>query len=324
MRVIFALASALFLLIALAAATPGLCEMGKVGYISSDRIFKEYAGAEDLTRQYDKDVVEWQERLTEMKKEIDELIQEMQSQELMLSEEAKNRKRVELDNKRAEYERYIEEIWGPGGKASRREIELTKPLVTKIDAILERIGEEDGFDLILDIDEGAIVFAKEGLDLTDRVIEELNIEIVPYAEMGEKGKLAVFRFKEMSPEAMESDLGRQISDLLETALIQLGKFERWEGNLGSALVQEGIDREEDVDEKRAVDVCRIAGDDVGVIGTVSKLGATVEVEVKMIEVRTGSVLTTEQEKTTRSDTQEDLLPLIGNLASKLSQKYTRQ
>jgi outer membrane protein len=324
MRIRLYTAFALLSLTAMVAVGPGICEDGKVAYISSARVFREYAGAGDLTKQYDKDVVEWQERVAEMKREIDELIQEMQSQELMLSEEAKNRKRDELDNKRAEYERYIEEIWGPDGKASRREIELTKPLVTKIDEILEKIGEEEGFDLILDFEESAIVFAKEGLDLTDRVIEELNLEIAPYAEMGEKGKLAVFAFNEMSPEAMESNLGRQISDLLETALVQLGKFERWEGNLGSALVQEGIDKEEDLDEKRAVDVCRIAGDDVAVIGTVNKLGATVEVTATMIEVRTGTVLATEQDETTRSETQEDLLPLVGNLAAKLSQSYRQQ
>ena len=308
----------------LAAAAWGLCDTGRVGYISSDRIFREYAGSADMTKQYDKDVVEWQEMVQEMKKEIDDLLRELEGQELMLSEEAKNRKRDQLEKKRRDYEQYIEEIWGPDGKASRREIELTKPLVTKIDKILETIGEEEEFDLILDIDESAIVFAREGLDLTDRVLEELNMEIAPYAELGEKAKLAVFKFKEMSPEAMEGGLGRQISDLLETALIQTDEFERWEGNLSAALVQEGIDREEDIDEKRAVDVCRIAGDDIAVIGTVNKLGASVEVEVKMIEIRTGTVLTTEEEKTDRSETQEDLLPLVGNLAAKLAQRHEQQ
>jgi outer membrane protein len=324
MRTRLTLAFVILLVMTFWVTAAGFSETGKVGYISSDRVFREYAGASDLAKQYDKDLAEWQTRVAEMKREIDKLISEMQSQELMLSDEAKNRKRVELDNKRDEYERYIEEIWGPDGKASRREIELTKPLVTKIDKILENIGKEEEFDIILDIDESAIVFAKEGLDLTDRVIEELNLEIAPYAETGQKVKLAVLAFKEMSAEAMENNLGRQMSDLLETALIQLGKFERWEGNLGSALVQEGIDKEDEVDEKRAVDVSRIAGNDVVVIGTVNKLGATVEVTVTMIEVRTGTVLTTEQDKTTRSETQEDLLPLVGNLAAKLSQKYMPQ
>ncbi len=305
-------------------ATGALCENGKVGYISSGRIFREYAGAADVTKQYDKDVSEWQGQALEMKKEIDRLSQELQDQELMLSEDAKQKKRDELARRRSDYQKFIEETWGPDGKAAKREIELTKPLVTKIDKILEKIALEEEFVLVLDIDESAIVYSKEGLDLTDRIIDELNMEIAPAAQIGEKARLAVFKFKETTPEAMEGSYGRSISDLLETALIQLGKFERWEGNLGAALVQEGIDKEEDVDEKRAVDVSRIAGDDVAVIGTVSKLGSEVIVEVKMIDVRIGNVLAVETERTTRSETQEDLLPLVGSLASKLFQEYTSQ
>jgi outer membrane protein len=303
-------------------ATGAVCENGKVGYISSGRIFREYAGASDVTRQYDKDLSEWQGQALEMKKEIDNLSQELQDQELMLSEDAKQKKRDELAQKRSDYQKFIEEIWGPDGKAAKRELELTKPLVTKIDKILERIALEEEFDIILDMDESAILYAKEGLDLTDRIIDELNMEIAPVAEIGEKARLVVFRFRETTPEAMEGGFGRNISDLLETALIQLGKFERWEGNLGAALLQEGIDKEDDVDEKRAVDVSRIAGDDVAVIGTVSKLGSEVTVEVKMIDVRSGMVMATEAEKTARSETQEDLLPLVGSLASRLFQEYT--
>ncbi|MFQ5905350.1 MAG: OmpH family outer membrane protein [bacterium] len=314
-------AAAVWLSVALVLTTAAFGDQGKIGYISSARVFREYVGAADVQKQFKKDVEEWRQKAQDMKAEIDKLSQELKSQALMLSEEAKERKRSELEQKRREYERFITDIWGPDGKAARREIELTKPLVNKMDKILEKLAAEEEFDLILDIDEASIVYSKEGLDLTDRVLEELNKEMVPVVSTGEKAKLAVFRFKEMSAQAMEGNYGRQISDLLERALLQLALFEAWEGNLGDALIQEGIDKEEEVDEKRAVDVCRIAGDDVAVIGSVTKLGATIEVEVKMLDVKTGDVLTTEQGKTTRSETQEDILPVIGDLASRLAKAY---
>lgn len=296
-------------------------DAAKIGYISSGRIFREYAGVSDIQKQFQKDVDEWRRKAGEMKKEIEKLSQDLKSQALMLSEDAKDKKRSELEQKKRNYEAFITEIWGPDGRATKKEIELTKPLVSKIDKILEKLAEEERFDLILDIDESSIVYSREGFDLSDRVLEELNKEIVHIAAPGEKAKLAVFKFDELSPQAMEGNFGRQISDLLERALIQLGMFEMWEGNLTDALVQEGIDKEEDVDEKSAVDVCRIAGDDVAVIGSVTKLGATVEVEAKMLDVKTGDVLTTEQVKTTRSETQEDLLPMVGDLASRLAKAY---
>lgn len=294
-------------------------DAAKIGYISSARIFKEYVGASDVQKQFQKEVDEWREKAEEMKKEIDRLSEEFKSQALMLSDEAKEKKRSEIEKKRSEYEQFITEIWGPDGKAAKKEIELTKPLVGKIDKVLEMLAEEEGFDLILDIDESSIVYSKEGLDLTDRALAELNKE---EAVVGlEKGKLAVLKFKEMSPQAMEGNFGRVISDLLERALVQLGMFELWEGNLSDALIQEAVDKEEDVDEKQAVDVCRIAGAEVAVIGTVTKLGATVEISVTMLDVKAGDVLTTEQGKTTRSETQEDLSPVVGDLASRLANVY---
>ncbi|TET45905.1 hypothetical protein E3J62_06120 [candidate division TA06 bacterium] len=296
-----------------------VADAAKIGYISSGRIFREFVGASDVQKQFQKEVDEWRKKAEEMKKEINRLSEEFKDQVLMLSEEAKERKRSELEQKKQKYEAFISEIWGPDGKAARKEIELTKPLVTKIDKILEKLAEEEGFDLILDIDESSIVYSREGLDLTDRALEELNKEVIHVG--AEKAKLAVFKFKETSPQAMEGNFGRQISDLLEKALVKLGMFELWEGNLSAALIQEAIDKEEEADEKRAVDVCRIAGAEVAVIGTVTKLGATVEVEIKLLDVKTADVLTTEQAKTTRSETQEDLLPMVGDLASRLANVY---
>ena len=313
-RIVLALLFALVFL-------PGLtvADTAKIGYVSSARIFKEYVGASDVQKQFQKEVDKWRNKAEEMKKEIDKLSEEFKSQSLMLSEVAKERKRSELAERKRKYEAFITEIWGPDGKAARKEIELTKPLVGKIDKVLEKLAEEEGFDLILDIDESSIVYSREGLDLTDKVLEELNKEV---ARIGvEKSKLSVFKFREMSPQAMEGDFGRQISDLLERALLQLEGFELWEGNLSAALIQEGIDKEEDVDEKRAVDVCRIAGAEVVVIGTVTKLGATLEVEAKMLDVNTAEMVTTEQAETTRSETQEDLLPMVGDLASRLANAY---
>jgi outer membrane protein len=300
---------------------PARADAGKIGYISSTRVFREYAGSADVQKQFQKDLDEWRKQAQAMKDEIEKLTKEIDNQALMLSDEAKEKKRQEIDQKNRDYEQFVTEIWGTDGKAARRELELTKPLVSKIDKILEDLGNKEGFDLIIDIEESSIVFSKEGLDLTDRVLEELNKEIVPIVGPGEKAKLAVFIFKEMNVEAMEGGFGTTVSTLMERALVQLGLFEKWEGGLPDALTQEGVVKEQDIDPAKAVDVCRIAGDDVAVIGNVSKLGATVEIEAKIIDVKTGNVLGTEQGKTTRSESEEELLPMIGDVSSRLVRDY---
>ena len=40
--------------------------------------------------------------------------------------------------------------------------------------VLQKIGDEDGFDFILDVVQGVVLYAKPEFDITDRVLEELN------------------------------------------------------------------------------------------------------------------------------------------------------
>ena len=65
-------------------------------------------------------------------------------------------------------------IWGDDGRAVQRNLELTKPIIDKVNEILQRICEEEGYGLVLDASEGSIVYAQPELDLTDRILEELR------------------------------------------------------------------------------------------------------------------------------------------------------
>ena len=56
----------------------------------------------------------------------------------------------------------------------KRERELTKPIIDQLRAIIEGVGKEKGLTLILEKNEGAVLFAQGGEDLTQIVIERFN------------------------------------------------------------------------------------------------------------------------------------------------------
>jgi Skp family chaperone for outer membrane proteins len=68
----------------------------------------------------------------------------------------------------------VKSIWGPEGKIAQKNAELMKPIIDKVNGILERIGTEEKFSMIFDAANGGVVFAPPGADLTPRVVEELN------------------------------------------------------------------------------------------------------------------------------------------------------
>ena len=146
----------------------------KVGYIDSQRIFAEYRETQEAERVYKEEVEQWKAEAAAKEQEIAKLREELQAQSLMLSEEKQRDKKLELDRKLEEYQRFVSETFGEEGLAARRNRELTQPIVERINKILERLSVDEGYGLVFDVANANIVYAKKEFDLTDRVLEELN------------------------------------------------------------------------------------------------------------------------------------------------------
>ncbi len=154
-------------------ATPLLAEV-KIGYIDSARIFAEYKGTADAQRTFDEEVVTWEAQAQKMKVELDSLSQEYERQSMMMSETKKTERQQEIMLKNQEYETFVQSVWGPQGKLANKNSELVAPIVEKINVILEKLGDEEGYTLVLDASVGGIVYAADGIDLTTQVLDKLN------------------------------------------------------------------------------------------------------------------------------------------------------
>jgi outer membrane protein len=151
-----------------------LAQDGKIGYIDSIKIFAEYQETQDAERVYRQEVDQWTAQKQRMEQDIVKLRDEIQAQSLMLSEEKKKEKKLELDRKMAEYQQFMDETFGDDGVAARRNKELTQPIVEKINRILEDLGKEEGYSIIFDVANANIVYANKALDLTDVVLGKLR------------------------------------------------------------------------------------------------------------------------------------------------------
>jgi outer membrane protein len=146
----------------------------KLGYIDTVKIFAEFKETVDAEAIYKKEVDAWKKKASDMEATLATMREEIQSQSLMLSEEKLAEKKQLFDKKLAEYNQYMTDVFGDNGQAAKRNKELTQPIVEKINAVIAQIAEADGYTLILDAAQGNIVFAKKALDLTDRVMAELE------------------------------------------------------------------------------------------------------------------------------------------------------
>ena len=149
---------------------------GKIGYVNSQRIFAESPDFQEAQDRFDKEVEDWNNRAAALNDVIDSLKLENEKNSLIWS--ASKRKEVEdlLAAKQDSLQRYLDETFGPNGKAELRMAELSRPIEERIISIIRGVAIEKDFDMVLDVAVVSIAFAKESLDLTEDVLAEIAKE----------------------------------------------------------------------------------------------------------------------------------------------------
>lgn len=146
----------------------------KIGYIDSARIFQEYADAKESQARFDRQVQSWRDDAAEKEKAVKQLRDEVRDQSPILSALKRQEKEEALQRATSEYEKFIQDTWGPNGRAAQENERATGEVVAQIRAAVEKIAGDRGLELVLDSAGGFIIYADRSMDLTSLVIQELN------------------------------------------------------------------------------------------------------------------------------------------------------
>ncbi|MBX2916283.1 MAG: OmpH family outer membrane protein [Cyclobacteriaceae bacterium] len=141
-------------------------------YIDSAKLMNGYQGMIDARKDY-------QQKTTVWKANIDTLIVEIQREianyekdvsKMSVKEKELTGKLIQSKQQQlAEYQKAIND------KAAQEDNQLTTKVVQEVNAYLKEYGKGKGYRIILAAtDYGNIVYAQEGLDITDEVLEGLN------------------------------------------------------------------------------------------------------------------------------------------------------
>ena len=164
-------AMALAAVLALPAAASA-ADLG-VGYIDSARIFIEYKEAQEAQQRFDRLVTGWRDEALEKEKNVQQLRQEVRDQAPILSALRRQEKEAALQRAVSEYDAFIQEIWGPTGRASTENERATADIVGRIRLAVEKVASQKGLELVFDSAGGYLVYAAKQLDLTSEVLAEL-------------------------------------------------------------------------------------------------------------------------------------------------------
>jgi outer membrane protein len=163
----------LLVLVCLGLAIPA-CALGvetKIGYVNASLIFEQFSTAKEAQQAYEKEMTDLNKQVTEMEKAIEDSANSFAARKYLFSEERERVEKANLDQMQQDYVKFRQDA---EIRASRRNEELTKPIVQGIEEAAKRVAEKEGFDLVLDASAGIVVYSKPEIDLTDKVLQTLE------------------------------------------------------------------------------------------------------------------------------------------------------
>lgn len=166
--------AALGLLIVLSSFAPASAKEMRLGYVDSDRILDSFDDYRDARQKLQEEERTYISRAQAMENVVKQMAEELDQQSLMLSQDAKQERISKLREKQTELENYRREIWGEGGKLYSRNLELSRPVLDKINTAIEKVGRDESYDFVFDAASANIVYALPEHDLTDKVLEQLK------------------------------------------------------------------------------------------------------------------------------------------------------
>jgi outer membrane protein len=155
-------------------SSSGYAQIAKFGYVDSDRIFAEFKEWGKAQEEFNIQYKAWDDEAKTMQKELDEIMTEYEKQKLILSTEKKKEREAVIDTKRQALDAFTKDIFGPAGTAERKNNELVKPLLEKINAAIERAATEGNYDFVYN--SSGLAYAKKEYDMTDKVLKLLETE----------------------------------------------------------------------------------------------------------------------------------------------------
>lgn len=152
----------------------------KLAYIFSEKILSESQEAIDASKEFDKVIAEMKKDYQDKESELRKLNDELEKQSLLLSPEKKAEKQAKMEDIYRQLLDFEKNKFGPGGEAEKKQNDLMKPIIEKVNKVVKEVSVREGFDFVLDASiGGVIVYAKEDFDITDRIIETLNKNKTP-------------------------------------------------------------------------------------------------------------------------------------------------
>jgi len=164
----------LFFLLFLVILSFGLTAQ-KFAFVDSDYILGQMETYQKAQKQLDDLSQKWQNELDDKTKLIEQKINELKKNEILLPEETKKEKELEIATLQNELRTFQSDKFGVGGDLFRKRKELIQPIQRKIYKAIESLADDNNYSFVLDKSKNSnILYADPKYDKSDAIIRKLK------------------------------------------------------------------------------------------------------------------------------------------------------
>src|SRR2546423_8902299 len=155
----------------------------KIGYINSAVILQQAPGRAEAESQFDREVGVYRQQIQRMDDSLKTLMAAFDREAPKLDSVTREARRTTIGQREVEYQTRAR---GLDSTMQARQAQLVKPIMERVQTVIEAIRAEDGYAVILDVGAqvSVVVAADKKLDLTDRVLARLRSQGTPPATAG--------------------------------------------------------------------------------------------------------------------------------------------
>jgi outer membrane protein len=162
---------ALGLALALGVAGTSRAEEVKIGIVDVEQALLSTDEGKAAREEISRKQREARAQVQPMMEQRNSIAEELKGKKYVLSDDALFQKQVQLAELENKIKSKIEEL---DGQLKIEQGKMLAPLETKMRSIIESIGKEQGFALILQRNNPYVMYSREALDITDMVVARFN------------------------------------------------------------------------------------------------------------------------------------------------------
>lgn len=155
----------------LCAGAAPTADAAKIGYVDLRVALNESNAGKKAKIELESLIKTRQAAIDEKGKAIEKLKGELEKQTSVLSADARKSKDEEIERMVRDYQRLVQDAQND---VKKKETELTGGILKELREVVDKIGQDEGYALILENVEGIILYSRKDLDITDKAIKNFN------------------------------------------------------------------------------------------------------------------------------------------------------